>query len=123
MQMEYETRQEGQVTIIALHGELDVSSAPLLRDLLQQLLDQGKNQFLLDLSGVDFIDSSGLGIFVNAYKRTRSAGGTMKLFNPQEAVRKVFSLTQTDKVFSIYDSMEDALRSFSGGCESPASGN
>jgi anti-sigma B factor antagonist len=113
--MNHEIRQEGRVTVIALNGDLDVSSAPLLRDLLQQLIDEGQNQFLLDLSGVGFIDSSGLGIFVNAYKKTRSAGGTVKLLNPQEAVRKVFSLTQTDKVFSIYDSLEDALRSFSGG--------
>jgi anti-sigma B factor antagonist len=113
--MEYELRQEGQVTVVVLTGDLDVSSAPLLRDLLQQLIDEGQNQFLLDLSGVGFIDSSGLGIFVNAYKKTRSAGGAVRLFNPQESVRKVFSLTQTDKVFPIYDSLEDALRGFDPG--------
>jgi hypothetical protein len=50
--MNHEIRQEGRVTVIALNGDLDVSSAPLLRDLLQQLIDEGQNQFLLDLSGV-----------------------------------------------------------------------
>jgi anti-sigma B factor antagonist len=110
--MKHEMRQEGQVTVISLNGDLDVTSAPELRDLLQQLIDEGKTQFLLDLGEVGFIDSSGLGIFVNAYKKVRSAGGAVKLANPQESVRKVFSLTQTDKVFSIYDSLEDALLSF-----------
>lgn len=110
--MGYQTRQEGKVTVIVLEGELDVSSAPTLKELMQKLIDEGKRQFLMDLGKVDFIDSSGLGIFVNAYKRIRSAGGEMKFLKPQEAVRKVFSLTQTDKVFPIYETLEEALRSF-----------
>ena len=110
--MGYQTRQEGKVTVIVLEGELDVSSAPTLKELMQKLIDEGKRQFLMDLGKVDFIDSSGLGIFVNAYKRIRSAGGEMKFLKPQEPVRKVFSLTQTDKVFPIYETLEEALRSF-----------
>ena len=110
--MEYKTRQEGSVTVIELSGEIDVSCAPQLKELLQGLIDEGKSQLLVNLADVPFMDSSGLGIFINAFKRGQQAGGAIKFANPQEALRKVFSLTQTDKVFSIFDSVEDGLSSF-----------
>ncbi len=110
--MEYKTRQDGKVTVIELSGEIDVSCAPQLKDLLQGLIDEGKNQLLIDLTEVPFMDSTGLGIFVNAFKRSQQAGGSIKFASPQESLRKVFSLTQTDKVFSIFDSVDEGLRSF-----------
>ncbi len=110
--MEYKTRQEGNVTVIELSGEIDVSCAPQLKDLLQGLIDDGKTQLLVDLTEVPFMDSSGLGLFVNAFKRIQQTGGAIKFANPQEALRKVFSLTQTDKVFSIFDSVDEGLGSF-----------
>jgi len=110
--MEYKTRQEGSVTVIELSGEIDVSCAPQLKELLQGLIDEGKNQLLVNLADVPFMDSSGLGIFINAFKRNKQTGGAIKFASPQDALRKVFSLTQTDKVFSIFDSVEDGLSSF-----------
>jgi anti-sigma B factor antagonist len=110
--MEHKTRQDGNVTVVELTGEIDVSCAPQLKDLLQGLIDEGKNQLLIDLTGVPFMDSTGLGIFINALKRSRQANGEIKLVNPQEGLRKVFSITQTDKVFSIFDSVDEALGSF-----------
>lgn len=106
--MEYKTRQDGKVTVIELSGEIDVSCAPQLKELLQGLIDEGKNQLLVDLTEVPFMDSTGLGIFVSAFKR----GGAIKFANPQEALRNVFSLTRTYKVFPIFDSVDEGLRSF-----------
>lgn len=110
--MEYATSQEGKVTVIELSGEIDVSCAPQLKDLLQGLVDDGKNRLLINLAGVSFMDSTALGIFINASKRNQQAGGAIKFANPQNELRKVFSLTQTDKIFSIFDSVKDGLSSF-----------
>jgi anti-sigma B factor antagonist len=110
--MEYKTRQDGKVTVIELSGEIDVKCAPQLKDLLQGLIDEGKKQLLVDLIGVPFMDSTGLGIFVNAFKRIQQTGGAIKFASPQEELSKVFSLTQTDKVFSVFDSVDEGLISF-----------
>ncbi|RLD00603.1 MAG: anti-anti-sigma factor [Chloroflexi bacterium] len=110
--MEYATRQDGKVTVIELSGEIDVSCAPQLKALLQGLMDEEKNQLLVDLTQVPFMDSTALGIFISAFKRTRQVGGGVKFANPQADLRKVFSLTQTDKLLTIFDSVDEGLRSF-----------
>ncbi len=110
--MEHTTRQSGKVTVIELSGEIDVSCAPQLKELLLGMLDEGKNQLLVDLTGVSFMDSTALGIFANAFKRAQRAGGDIKFANPREELRRVFSITQTDKLFSIFDSVDEGLGSF-----------
>ena len=110
--MEHALQKENNITIVTLKGEIDVGSAPQLKELVQQLIDDGDVQILIDLSDVPFMDSTGLGIFVNAYKQLQRAGGVIKFANPQEVLRKVFSITQTDKVFSIFESTEEAKSSF-----------
>ncbi|HEY73066.1 MAG: anti-sigma B factor antagonist [Chloroflexi bacterium] len=110
--MEHTTRQSDQVTVVELSGEIDVSCAPQLKDLLLGLLDEGKNQLLVDLGNVSFMDSTALGIFANAFKRAQRAGGDIKFANPREELRRVFSITQTDKIFSIFDSVDEGLSSF-----------
>ncbi len=110
--MEYTTRREKKVSIVELSGEVDVSCAPQLKELLQELMDEGELQLLIDLTQVSFMDSTALGIFINAFKRTKQAGGNIKFANPQAALRQVFSLTQTDKFLSIFDTVDEGLRSF-----------
>ena len=107
--MEHTTRQSDQVTVVELSGEIDVSCAPQLKDLLLGLLDEGKNQLLVDLGNVSFMDSTALGIFANAFKRAQRAGGDIKFANPREELRRVFSITQTDKIFSIFGSLDEGL--------------
>ena len=107
--MEHNIRTEGDVTILELSGSLDVSCAPQLKDILQSLILERK-YILVDLSKVDFIDSSGLGILVKAYQLSRE--GQIQLANPQSAVRKVFNTTGADSIFSIHNSVEEALESF-----------
>ncbi len=110
--MEHSIRAENNVTIIELEGEIDVRCAPQLKKLIQQLIDDGDVQILVDLSGVPFMDSTGLGIFVNAFKQLQRTGGGVKFTNPQDVLRKVFSITQTDKVFSIFESVGEAMESY-----------
>lgn len=112
--MRHETRDEQGITVVALDGELEVSEAPALRDLLGRLVAGPQSRILLDLSHVTFIDSSGIGVFVGAHRRAAEAGARLGLAQPSAGVRRVLELTRTDRVLSVFDSVGEgvaALRS------------
>ncbi|MDY7018457.1 MAG: STAS domain-containing protein, partial [Chloroflexota bacterium] len=76
------------------------------------MIDDGTRRILINLKEVNFIDSSGLGIFVAAYKMMNQVGGAIKFAKPQKTLEKIFELTRTHKVFEIFDSIDEALKSF-----------
>ena len=82
-------------------GDLDVSTAPLLREGLLGLLAEGTTDVTLDMSGLSFIDSTGLSVLVGAYKRARHDGRVMVLRNPQPSARKVLEISGLDTVIPI----------------------
>jgi anti-sigma B factor antagonist len=94
-------RDDGGTTTVTVEGEVDVATAPALRDELYRLIEQGTNQIVVDLSGMDFIDSTGLGVFVGALKRAREGGGGIELRGLQPAARKVFDITGLSSAFMI----------------------
>src|SRR5580658_6532165 len=91
-------------TVLAVKGEVDVYSAPRLREKLVELVSQGKHQIIVDLDGVDFLDSTGLGVLVGGLKRVRSHDGDLGLVCNQPRILKVFEITGLTKVFDIYPS-------------------
>jgi anti-sigma B factor antagonist len=95
-------------TVLAVKGEVDVYTAPRLREKLVELVSQGKHQIVVDLEGVDFLDSTGLGVLVGALKRLRSHGGDLKLVCSHQRILKVFEITGLTKVFSIVGSLDEA---------------
>jgi anti-sigma B factor antagonist len=95
-------------TVLAVKGEVDVYTAPRLREKLVELVSQGKYQIIVNLEGVDFLDSTGLGVLVGGLKRLRSHEGDLGLVCTQSRVLKVFEITGLTKVFSIYDSVDAA---------------
>ena len=95
-------------TVLAVKGEVDVYTAPRLREKLVELVSQGKHQIIVDLEGVDFLDSTGLGVLVGGLKRLRSHDGDLYLVSTQQRILKVFEITGFTKVFAIYDSVEAA---------------
>jgi anti-sigma B factor antagonist len=95
-------------TVLAVKGEVDVYSAPRLREKLVELVNQGNTQIIVDLEGVDFLDSTGLGVLVGGLKRLRSHDGDLILVCTQQRIMKVFEITGLTKVFSIHDSVEAA---------------
>ena len=107
--MEYQIRTEGSVSVLELNGDLDVSSAPTLQTALQQLMDDGRQLVVLDLGAVPFMDSSGLGVLVAANRRLIAAGGQIALASAAPALRKVFQLTRTNRLFKLYDAVSDAV--------------
>ncbi len=86
---------------VHLVGELDLSTAPLLREGLRRLLADGSGDVTLDMSRLDFIDSTGLSVLVGAYKRAREHGRGMVLRSPQPSARKVLEISGLDTVFPI----------------------
>jgi anti-sigma B factor antagonist len=95
--------------IIAVRGELDVYSAPRLREALIELVSEGHRQLIADLEAVDFLDSTGLGVLVGGLKRLRSNDGDLALVCTQARVLKVFDITGLTGVFRITSTLEDAM--------------
>jgi anti-sigma B factor antagonist len=90
------TENERDGYILALYGELDVASAPLLERQLKKIQWAGASSIVLDLSGLDFIDSTGLHVLIRAHRRAQE--GQLSLLRGSQRVHRVFELTKTDTV-------------------------
>jgi anti-sigma B factor antagonist len=109
--MEFATRTlDGQVTVISGEGRLNMVSAPLLKEAVADAIFQGRPRVVVDLSGVDFMDSSGLGALVGCLKTARQAGGDLKIAAPSEQVTMVLQLSNLDRIFTSFATAEDAYR-------------
>lgn len=104
-------REENGVPVVAASGEIDVATAPPLRDRLQAMTTSGKSTVVVDLLGVTFLDSTALGVLVGALKRCREAGGELPLVITEPRILKVFEITGLTGVFPIHGSVEEAVRS------------
>jgi anti-sigma B factor antagonist len=109
MELSVMSRQEGAHTIVSVSGEIDVYTAPGLRERLNDEVASGHYDLIIDMAGVDFLDSTGLGVLVNGLKRTRQHDGSLRLVCSQEKILKVFRITGLVKIFSIHSSLDDAL--------------
>ncbi|GAA4350165.1 STAS domain-containing protein [Angustibacter luteus] len=109
MDLSVGTREQGGRMIVEVSGEIDVYSAPALRDQLNTLVAGGHHHLVVDMQGVEFLDSTGLGVLVGGLKRVRTQGGSLHLVCSQERVLKVFRITGLTKVFAIHDSVDEAL--------------
>lgn len=110
MDLRIETRDGDQHPVVAVHGELDVDGAPELRRALIEAIDEHPGRRLVvDLEGVDFIDSAGLGVLVGGRKRAKDADGDLVLVATGQSVVKVLELTGLTRVFAIHRSRAAAL--------------
>lgn len=110
--MSFEYRKENEFAVVMLdENRLDASQANAFRDYMLELIDTGEHNIILDLSHVNFMDSSGLGAVVAVRKQLMTEGDNcMHLAGPQAAVSDLLDLTCMDKVFSIFSSVGDALK-------------
>lgn len=111
MELDLSVVEHHGFTVVSVKGEIDVYTAPRLREKIVELANDGHYQVVLDLNGVDFLDSTGLGVLVGGLKRLRSHDGDLSLVCNQHRILRVFEITGLTKVFSIYDTVETATRS------------
>jgi anti-sigma B factor antagonist len=96
-------------TIIAVGGEIDVYTAPKLRDKITELVADGVYDIIVDMEAVEFLDSTGLGVLVGGLKKVRAHDGSLQLICTQDRLLKIFRITGLAKVFVIHDSADGAL--------------
>jgi len=101
MDMSLAVSQRGIFRVVEVHGDLDMATVPALGERILELVSSGSRHFVVDLNGVTFIDSAGLGVLVGALKRVRAGGGTMRLVCRQPRVLRLLQLTGLDEVFVI----------------------
>lgn len=104
----------GDHSIIVLSGEVDVYSAPKLRDTIRNLVDEGRYRIVVDLEEVAFLDSTGLGVLVGGLKRVKHHQGELGIICDQERIMRIFRITGLTKVFTIYPSREALLAKIKG---------
>jgi anti-sigma B factor antagonist len=103
---------EGSVGLIELSGELDISTAPKFKEELEALISDGFTNVVVDLSAVEFIDSSALGVLVGAVRRLHPHNGRMVVVAHSHAVTRPLTLTGLDRVFTVTATREEALATF-----------
>lgn len=96
--------------VFGLRGSLDIATSPSLRAALLEAAGQGKRELVVDLRGVEFIDSTGLGSLIGAHRRARQEGGSLRLVVNEGPLSRLFTITGLVRVFSIYGTLDDALR-------------
>lgn len=105
--IEISTQQER--TVVSVSGEIDLATQGQLRNELNELIVAGKVDLVLDLTGVSFVDSTGLGALIGTRRRVHGFHGSLALVIPDDAVMKVFTITGLEKVFDIHTTLDDAL--------------
>ena len=106
--MNHDINEEGGAVIVALEGDVDLQSSPDARKVLLECVAR-KKPVLVDLSGVGYIDSSGVASLVESLQTARKGGSTLVLVSVSDGARRVLELARLDKVFTIYDTIEDGL--------------
>jgi anti-sigma B factor antagonist len=110
MALEVETRQaDNGVTVVAPTGRLDVAGAPALKEAISEVVKNGPSRIVIDMQGVSFVDSTGLGSVISALKQIRGSQGELRLAAPNQQARVVLELTTLDRVFPYYATVEEAL--------------
>ena len=102
-------RRDDGAGVVTVSGEVDMYTAPQLKQCLLDLVDGGAKKIVVDLSAVTFIDSTALGVLIGGVRRLHGAGGAMALVVTGRAVLRVLSITGLDRVFSIHATLDEAL--------------
>jgi len=106
-------RQAGDVTVLDMSGKITIGEGSVaLRTAIRRMLEEGKKRILLNLAGVSYIDSSGIGELVSSYTAINKENGQLKLLNLTQKLQDLLTITKLLTVFDVYDSEADALNSF-----------
>ncbi|MCD0452512.1 STAS domain-containing protein [Actinocorallia sp. API 0066] len=106
MELQVSTASQAGHAVVSAVGELDLYTAPRLQQALQALLgEQELDRVVVDLSGVEFCDSTGMNVLLSGMKRVRERGGVFELAAPRPAVQRILQVTGLDTVFTVHDAV------------------
>ena len=106
-------RQAGDVTILDLSGKVTIGEGSVaLRTIIRRLLGEGKKNILLNLGGVGYVDSSGIGELVSSFTAVQKEGGSLKMLNLTQKIQDLLAITKLLTVFDVYENEGDALAGF-----------
>jgi anti-sigma B factor antagonist len=108
IQLAVQSRREGSWSIVDVDGEVDVFTAPRLRERIIELVDKGQYRIIVNLEAVSFMDSTGLGVLVGGLKRVREHDGVLALVCTRRPVLRVLALTGLNRVFPLYETVASA---------------
>ena len=102
-------RVDDRTQALDLEGEVDVYTAPLLRQEIMDQVEAGVSHLLVNLEKVEYLDSTGLGILIGGVKRLKEQSGSLKLVGPSARITRIFEITGLNKIFDVYASESDAI--------------
>ena len=102
---------KGGWSVVSVSGEVDVATAPRLREEIVKVVSEGSTRVLVDLESVDFLDSMGLGVLVGALKRVRSHDGEMAIVCTNDRLLRIFEITGLHQVFDLRSSVDEVVGS------------
>jgi anti-sigma B factor antagonist len=102
------------VAVVDVRGEVDVYTAPRLREELHHCLDGGKNKIVVNLADVAYMDSSGLGVLIGALKRAREEKGDLVVAAPNARISRILEVTGLSKIFNVRDGVEESVTALKG---------
>ncbi len=117
MIFDVDVTRHGEVTVVAVMGDVDVATAPRLRQALVSAAAEAvaPPRVVVDISAVDFLDSTGLGVLLGGLKRVRTLDGELALVGAEDQVRRVFTVTRVVEILPLHDSLAAALETVRGG--------
>ena len=110
MELGLEVTERNGSTVLAVRGEVDVYTAPRLREKLVELVSEGRYNLVVDLEAVDFLDSTGLGVLVEGLKRVKTREGELAIVATHDKILKIFDITGLNKAFPIHATVDDAFQ-------------
>jgi anti-sigma B factor antagonist len=109
IELQFEMTTSGARDVLAVSGEIDAFTSPRLRERLTEMMDDGHFRLVVDLEGVEFMDSTGLGVLVACLKRAKEHGGDLSLVCTGPQILRVLSITGLDRVFEVRASLDETV--------------
>src|SRR5580704_13123218 len=108
--IDLKTEDGGGTLIFKLRGSLDLATSPTVRAALSEATGNGSHHLIVDLTQLEFLDSTGLGVLIGAHRRTTESGGSLRLIVGDGPILRLLNITGLIAVFAVYHSLEDARR-------------
>ena len=110
LHIDVKTEDGGELLIFKLRGSLDLATSPTVRAALMEATEKGKRDLVVDLTQLEFLDSTGLGALIGAHRRSTEHGGTFRLIVSDGPIARLLNITGLIRVFAVYHTLDDARK-------------